>query len=97
MRSLTKSALTLVGLAVVAYVFFFVPLGQRTMYQHGRRIAGTDEARELGREATEAADRLRDHVEEQIETHVRDRDAGPEAGPPDALPNAPEVARPASR
>ncbi|MBX3247355.1 MAG: hypothetical protein KF901_09245 [Myxococcales bacterium] len=69
---MTKSALTLIGLAVVAYVFFFVPLGQRTMYQHARRIAGTEEARELGREATEAAERLREHVEEQIEVHVRE-------------------------
>ena len=80
MRSLTKTVLMLVGLAVVAYVFFFIPLGQRTLYQHARRIAATDEAHELGEEATEAAERLREHVEDQIAEHVTDagpRDAGP--------------------
>ncbi|MBN2717595.1 MAG: hypothetical protein JXX14_17215 [Deltaproteobacteria bacterium] len=29
------------------YVLFFVPLGQRTLYQHLRNISGTSEAQEL--------------------------------------------------
>ncbi|MEM9072383.1 MAG: hypothetical protein AAGE52_28010 [Myxococcota bacterium] len=80
MRSLTKTALSLVGLAVVAYVFFFIPLGERTLYQHARRIAATDEAQELGREAQEAAERLQEHVEEQIDEHVTG-DAGLDTRP----------------
>lgn len=80
MRSLTKSALALVGLAVVAYVVLFIPLGRYTLYQHARRIAGTDEAKELGEEAVQAAERLREHVEEELDEHVRD------AGPPDTGP-----------
>ncbi|MCA9617268.1 MAG: hypothetical protein H6722_18385 [Sandaracinus sp.] len=84
MRSLTKSALALVGLAVVAYVVLFVPLGRYTIYQHAVRIAGTDEAQELGSEAVEAAGRLREHVEGELDEHVRD------AGPPDAGPAAVE-------
>ena len=71
-----KGALSLVGLAVVAYVFFFVPLGQRTLFEHARRIAATDEAQELGDEAGEAAGRLRNHLEDEIDEHVRVPDAG---------------------
>jgi len=86
MRSLTKSLLALVGLAVVAYVFFFVPLGERTLWQHARRIAATDEAQELGREATAAAERAREHLEHEIDEHIREDagpvDAGVDAGPP---------------
>ncbi len=86
-----RTLLSLVGLAVVGYVFFFVPLGQRTLYQHARRIAGTEEAQELGREAAVAAEELKEHLEEQIERHVLD--AGPDA--PSAAPSsapAPEEA-----
>ena len=70
-----RSLLSLVGLAVVGYVFFFVPLGERTLFQHARRIAGTEEAKELGREAAGAADELREHLEEQIERHLVDAGA----------------------
>ncbi len=78
-----RTVLSLVGLAVVSYVFFFVPLGQRTLYQHALRIAGTEEAQELGREAADAADDLREHIEEQIERHIMD--AGTDA-PGDDVP-----------
>lgn len=78
-----RTLLSLVGLAVLSYVFLFVPLGHRTLYQHARRIAGTEEAQELGREAADAADELREHLEEQIERHILD--AGPDA-PLDGAP-----------
>lgn len=84
MTGLVKSLLSLVGLAVVAYVVLFVPLGRYTIYQHATRIAGTDEAQELGDEAAQAAERLREHVEGELDEHVRDagpRDAGIDAGP----------------
>jgi hypothetical protein len=53
-----RASVSLVGLAVIAYVVFFVPLGKRTVYQHLTRIADTEEAKELGREAEEAGGRL---------------------------------------
>lgn len=63
MRRLFSAMLSLLGLALLAYVWFFVPLGQRTMHQHAQRIAGTEPARELGSEAREASERLVGHVE----------------------------------
>ena len=66
-----KGALALVGFAVVAYVFFFVPLGERTMFEHVRRIAATEEAQDLGDEAGQAAGELKDHIEDEINEHVR--------------------------
>jgi hypothetical protein len=33
---------------VLIYCMFFVQIGDRTFWQHAKRIAGTDEARELG-------------------------------------------------
>lgn len=83
MTGLVKSLLALVGLAVVAYVVLFIPLGRYTLYQHAQRIAGTDEAQELGDEAAIAAERLREHVEGELDEHVRDagpRDAGIDTG-----------------
>ena len=37
-------------LAGVLYAAFFVPLGRFTLYGHFARVAGTDEAQELGGE-----------------------------------------------
>ena len=68
---------SLVVLGCVAYVFFFVPLGKRTLFEHVFRIAQTDEAKELGDEAVEAGERLTTDLEERID-HLRD--AGPDAG-----------------
>ncbi len=72
-----KSLFALIGFGVVAYGFFFFPLGSRTAWQHCQAIAETEEAQELRREAGEAAERLEGQVEEEIE-RLRD------AGPPDA-------------
>jgi hypothetical protein len=80
-RFLFKNALAMIGLAVFLYVFFFVPLGERTAFQHARRIAGTDEAQELGREAGEAAGRLGEHLQDEIQTHVIEDAGTPDAGP----------------
>ena len=54
----------LVGLSCALYVFFLVPLGERTLYQHVRRIAATEEAEDLGRELGEAGERLTDEIGE---------------------------------
>ncbi len=62
-----RSLFALIGFGVVAYGFFFFPLGSRTAWQHCRAIAATDEAQELGREAAQAAERFEGQVEEEIE------------------------------
>lgn len=81
-----KNAFALIGLGVFLYVFFFIPLGERTMWQHARRIAGTEEAQELGREAGEAAGRLGEHLQEEMNEHVREDGGEPDAGPPPVDP-----------
>ncbi len=58
-----KSALGVIGLLALAYLYFFIPLGDMTLHQHVMRIAATEEAQELSREANEAAERLREQVE----------------------------------
>jgi hypothetical protein len=50
MFKLLKILLILGVLAAAGFFAVFVPLGEKTLYQHLIRIAGTDEARELGRE-----------------------------------------------
>lgn len=73
-----KSLFALIGFGVVAYGFFFFPLGSRTAWQHCQAIAATDEARELRREAGEAAVRLEGQVEAEMD---RLSDGGvPDAG-----------------
>lgn len=61
-----KGFFTFIGMAVFAYVFFFVELGERTLFQHVKRIAATEEAQDLGDDIGAASDRLRAHLEERI-------------------------------
>ena len=72
-----RSLFSLVGFCVLAYAFFFIPLGSRTAFQHCQRIADTDEAQELEREAGEAAGRLREDVRRRMGELI-------DAGPPDS-------------
>ncbi|NLY93055.1 MAG: hypothetical protein GXY23_03410 [Myxococcales bacterium] len=62
-----KLAYRLVTLTILLYVFFGVPIGERTLFQHVVRIASTDEAKELGRELREAGAKAGAKVGEQIE------------------------------
>ena len=57
-----KMLVAFVGLTCALYVFFLVPLGERTLYDHMRRIAATDEAEDLGRELGEAGERLTEKI-----------------------------------
>ena len=47
MFKMAKFIVGLVLLASFGYVMFFVPLGPHTLYQHLRKISGTEEAQEL--------------------------------------------------
>ncbi len=75
MRSIVRGALYLIGLGVVAYVWFFVPLGRRTLHEHALRVAETEPARGLGGGAADASRRLAEHVQAQWEQRYGD-DAG---------------------
>lgn len=74
--------MSLVGLLALAYVFFFVPLGRRTLHEHTLRIAATDEAQELGEDVDVASDRIGDALQEKL----RETQMAGDAGPPDAGP-----------
>ncbi len=53
-------------LAFLAYVLFFVQLGERSAFEHLMRVINTDEARELGREVGVATERLTKEIGEQV-------------------------------
>lgn len=57
-----KAAFNLLMLAASVYVVFFVPLGERTVYQHLSRIADTAPAQEFAGEVGGLVDRARDEV-----------------------------------
>lgn len=75
LRRLFSSLLSLIGLAVVAYVWFFVPIGRRTLHEHALRIAETEPAQELGVEVEVASERLVEHVAGEWDARYRG-DAG---------------------
>ena len=56
----------MLSLAALVYVTFFVQLGDRSLYGHLSRIAGTHEARELGEEMGAAVGRM----QEQVTSHI---------------------------
>ncbi|MFO8072836.1 MAG: hypothetical protein R6V85_13265 [Polyangia bacterium] len=66
MFKLLKVLLVLGVLAAVGFFAFFVPLGEKTLYQHLVRIAGTDEARELGEELENKARDIGEGVAEAV-------------------------------
>jgi hypothetical protein len=90
MRRLINGALWLVGLVVVLGVYFFVPVGRFTLYEHTLRIAATEPAQELGEDLTRTGEELGDRALEEWETReeLRDEARGQPraeaAGDPDA-------------
>jgi len=53
-------------LAFLAYVLFFVQLGERSAFQHLMRVIDTDEAQELGREVGAATERITKKIGGQV-------------------------------
>ena len=74
MRRLINGFLWLVGLAVVTVVYFFVPLGRFTLYEHTLRIAATEPAQELGREVEKASVELGERAVDERESRRELRD-----------------------
>lgn len=58
MRRLFSGFLSLIGLTVVLTVYFFVPVGRNTLYEHTLRIAATEPAQELGDGIGQASEEL---------------------------------------
>lgn len=71
-KSAIKGIVYLTSFCVLAYLFFFVPLGARTMWEHVQRIAATDEAQELGDDVSVAGERVETAVREKIRESVID-------------------------
>lgn len=65
-------------LAFLAYVLFFVPLGERSAFQHLMRVINTEEAQELGREVGAATERIAKQIGEQVHDATKhvEEDAG---------------------
>jgi hypothetical protein len=79
MRRLVNGILWSIGLLVVLFVYFFVPVGRFTLFEHTRRIADTEPAQELGRELGEAGDSIRERAVDELEARRNElllRDAG---------------------
>jgi hypothetical protein len=71
-RRWTDWAIGSVCLLCVGYVFFFVPVGRRTLFEHAWRIAQTEPARELAEDARRTAGELSQRLAEQIEQLAAD-------------------------
>lgn len=85
MRKAINGFLWLVGLLVVLTVYFFVPIGTYTLYEHTLRIAATEPAQELGDELGTATRELGERAVDEWEDRraVRREAAGEEPGPGD--------------
>jgi ABC-type phosphonate transport system ATPase subunit len=74
-RRLVNSVFWLIGFSVVLFVYFTVPVGRYTLFQHTLRIAATEPAQELGRDLSqvggEMAEEAVEHGERAIE-HLRE-------------------------
>ncbi|MBX3274305.1 MAG: hypothetical protein KF729_28825 [Sandaracinaceae bacterium] len=68
MRKAINGVLWLVGLTVVLAVYFFVPLGRYTLFEHTLRIAATEPAQELGDELGTATRELGERAIGEWET-----------------------------
>ena len=60
MFRLIRGLIGLVISAALVYVAVYVPLGEKTLWQHIRAIAGSSASRELVREVKDKADRVLD-------------------------------------
>lgn len=62
MRRLVNGILWLIGLLVVLVVYFVVPVGHYTLFEHTRRISRTEPAQELGRDLGAAGEALKERA-----------------------------------
>lgn len=83
MRKAINGFLWLVGLLVVLAVYFFVPIGRYTLFEHTLRIAATEPAQELGDELGDATRELGERAVDEWETRreIRREASGEEPAP----------------
>jgi hypothetical protein len=74
MFKLFKLVIVLMVVGGLAYVTFFVPLGEATLYQHLVGISRTDEARELGNAIEQKAEGVKEEVAAKVPELVRSSD-----------------------
>jgi hypothetical protein len=67
---LSRFGLKLLISVATIYLMFFVKIGDRTLFQHGRRIAHTPEARELGSDIATAVATATTKVTRKISTTI---------------------------
>lgn len=70
MRRLVNGILWLIGLLVVLVAYFVVPIGRYTLFEHSRRIARTEPARELGRDLAATGEALEDRAMEEWQSRT---------------------------
>ncbi|MCA9529711.1 MAG: hypothetical protein KC543_06225 [Myxococcales bacterium] len=70
---LLKTLWVLLVLAIAAYVFFFVPVGRYTLFQHSYRILQTDAAKDLGHSIEQTGKDLGRDVRDQVHDLSRSR------------------------
>lgn len=75
---LLKVAFNCLLLACGVYVVFFVPLGERTIYQHLAAIAATEPAQEFASEIGDLASQAQEGVTRQVRQGAGE---GPPAAP----------------
>lgn len=69
-----NGTLWLVGLIVVLAVYFFLPVGRFTLFEHTLRIAATEPAQELGEDLTETGEELSERAAAQWESRSEARE-----------------------
>jgi len=84
-------------LAFLTYVLFFVRLGERTPFEHLMRVAGTEEAQELGREVGAATERITKKIGEQVTEAAKpdEQDAGASQVPKSISDKMDDITEPA--
>lgn len=74
MRRMINGFFWLVGLTVVLGVYFFVPVGRFTLFEHTLRIAATEPAQELGDDLEETGEELHDRARTEWEERAAIRE-----------------------
>jgi hypothetical protein len=71
-RRILNGVLWLIGLVAVLVLSFVVPVGRYTLFEHARRIAATEPARDLERDLGEAGDAIGESARSEWERRVRE-------------------------
>lgn len=78
MRRMINAFLWLVGLVVVLGVYFFLPVGRFTLFEHTLRIAATEPAQELGDDLEETGEELHDRARQEWDARAAIREGASE-------------------